>query len=601
MKSWRNKQRIVGVALALALLGSMVLGNASGLAMGSVELLANGNFESGFRNVPGCGMVGKSWGCFTNGGTVDYGFYDDQWAPVVKDGKSSQLIEMNTMQYAASEANRYAGIYQTVNLVKGASYTFKVSGGMRERNPDPKDDKFRYRVEWGYTPDGSTHWAAVTNWVELPWDKIDDRTSPTGLLSFSTTFQAPSNKATIFVRVWKKWGSPYKELDVNLDAISLVGKGPVVVKPPKDGVIVVPPTDGVVVIPPTDSGDGVVVVPPAGETCGGANLLANGNFEGGFNGGVGKGWASFTNGGAAAYGFYDEQWKPVVKDGKHGQLIEINTWGLAASDPDRFAGIYQKIGGLKKGATYEISLWGLMREEAAHPSEDPYRYRVQWGFAPASAGSVTNWTELSWNEISLRTAPGPMTQYTAKFVAPSDQIVVALRAWKKWGTVQRELDVNLDAIKIVPCGRWRRHSNPARASTLSNAATRWPCIAKKNGTTVAVLARMNGITNPNKIFVGQKIKVPCAIVVVDPQPPVVVVPPVEPPVVVVEPPKPPVVVVEPPQPPSDDQCVWVVVKGGDTLGKIAATNGSSVAVIVSRNGIKNANIIMVGQKLCIPK
>ena len=59
MKSWRNKQRIVGVALVLALLGTMVLGSASGLAMGSVELLKNGNFESGFRNVPGCGMVGN--------------------------------------------------------------------------------------------------------------------------------------------------------------------------------------------------------------------------------------------------------------------------------------------------------------------------------------------------------------------------------------------------------------------------------------------------------------------------------------------------------------------------------------------------------------
>ena len=35
MKSWRNKQRILGVALVLALLGTMVLGSASGLAMGS--------------------------------------------------------------------------------------------------------------------------------------------------------------------------------------------------------------------------------------------------------------------------------------------------------------------------------------------------------------------------------------------------------------------------------------------------------------------------------------------------------------------------------------------------------------------------------------
>ncbi len=622
MKSWRNKQHIVGVAVALALLGTMVLGSASGLAMGSVELLKNGNFESGFRNVPGCGMVGNSWGCFTNGGTVDYGFYDDQWAPVVKDGKSSQLIELNTMQYVASEANRYAGIYQTVSLVAGAPYTLQISGGMRERNPDPNGDKYRYRVEWGYTSDGSTDWTQVANWVELPWDKIDERTAPTGLETSSATFTAPSSKATIFVRVWKKWGSPYRELDVNLDAISLVGKGPVVIKPPtggvivvppKDGVIVVkPPTDGVIVVPPPDSGGGVVVVPPAGGSCSGANLLANGNFEGGFANGVGKSWASFTNGGAAAYGFYDEQWKPVIKDGTHGQLIEINTWGLAASDPDRFAGIYQKVSGLKQGATYELSLWGLMREEAAHPDEDPYRYRVEWGVAPSSAGTVTNWTELSWNEISLRTAPGPMTQYTAKFVAPSDQIVVALRAWKKWGTVQRELNVNLDAVQVVPCGG--SGSSTGTCIYVVKRGDSLGVIAKKNGTTVAVLARMNGIKNPNKIFVGQKIKVPCAVVVIDPQPPVVVVPPTDqPPVVVVPPPtdQPPVVVVPPtdqppvvvvpPTPPTGDQCVWVVVKGGDTLSKIAAANGTSVAIIVSKNEIKNPNIIMVGQKLCIPK
>jgi LysM repeat protein len=523
------------------------------------------------------------------------------------------LIELNTMQYAASEADRFAGIFQTVNLMQGATYTFRLSGGMRERNPDPNDDKYRYRVQWGYTSDGSTDWMQVTNWAELPWDKIDERTAPTGLESYSTTFQAPSSRATIFVRVWKKWGSPYKELDVNLDAISLVGKGAIVVKPPKDGVIVIkPPKDGVVIIPPSGGGDNVVVVPPVAATCGGANLLANGNFEGGFANGVGKSWASFTNGGAAAYGFYDEQWQPVVKDGKHGQLIEINTWGLAASDPDRFAGIYQTIGGLKKGATYQLSLWGLMREEVAHPDEDPYRYRVQWGFAPTSAGSVTNWAELSWNEISLRTEPGAMTQYTAKFVAPSDKIVIALRAWKKWGTVQRELNVNLDTISVVPCdGSSGDDGSSGTCIYVVKRGDTLGAIAKKNGTTVAVLTRMNGIKNPNRIYVGQKIMIPCKVVAIDPQPPVIVVPPVDPPpvvvvdpanppVVIVDPANPPVVIVDPNQPPAD-QCTWVIVKGGDTLGRIAATHGSSVAVIVSKNSIKNPNIIMVGQKLCVPK
>ncbi len=74
-------------------------------------------------------------------------------------------------------------------------------------------------------------------------------------------------------------------------------------------------------------------------------------------------------------------------------------------------------------------------------------------------------------------------------------------------------------------------------------------IAKQNGTTVAVLTRMNGITNPNKIYVGQKIKVPCAVAVVEPPSPVLVVPTLEPPVVIVDPAKPPVVIVDPAKPP----------------------------------------------------
>ena len=94
-----------------------------------------------------------------------------------------------------------------------------------------------------------------------------------------------------------------------------------------------------------------------------------------------------------------------------------------------------------------------------------------------------------------------------------------MRAWKKWGTVQRELNVNLDAITIVPCGSSGGGSTGTCVYVVKRGDT-LAVIAKKNGTTVAVLAKMNGIKNPNKIYVGQKIKVPCAVVVIDPQPPV---------------------------------------------------------------------------------
>ncbi len=566
MRILRNPRRLMALALALAILVSLTLGSATGLAVATMDVIQNGNFEGGFVMIPGCGMVGANWGCFTNGGNASYGFYDDQWAPVVADGLHSQLIEINTKQFAASESDRYAGIYQTVALTKGASYTLKMMGGLREHQPDPTEDPFRYRVQWGYTTNGSTDWTAVTNWVELPWDKIDDRIAPTGLLSYSTKFTAPSSKITLFIRAWKKWGNAYKELDVNIDSVSLTGQ--VVMQPlqPAAPVVVLP---GPIVehpVPPVKP-----LPPPPVLTCGGPSMLGNGDFESGFTNGVGKHWTSFTNGGAAAYGFYDEMWKPVVKDGLHGQLIEINTWGLAASDPDRTAGIYQVVGGLKAGALYEIAAWGMLREEAAHPTEDPFRYRVQWGYAAADAdpseADITNWAELPWDQIYVRTEPGAMASFTTRFTAPAGKTVIAFRAWKKWGDPQRELDVNLDAIKLVGC---TTGGQPPIGPCyyVVKAGDTLAAIAAKYGTTREQLAAANGIRNPNILILGQRLVVPCT--------------------------------PDGTKPPPGGACTWYVVQRGDTLTKIAARYGTSVQAVVQRNGLRNANLIYVGQRLCIP-
>lgn len=82
-------------------------------------------------------------------------------------------------------------------------------------------------------------------------------------------------------------------------------------------------------------------------------------------------------------------------------------------------------------------------------------------------------------------------------------------------------------------------------------------IAKKYGTTVANLQKLNSIKNPNKIYVGQKLKISGNV--------------------------------------STKQ--YYTVKSGDTLSEIAAKYKTSVNRLVSLNGIKNPNLIRVGQKL----
>jgi LysM repeat protein len=107
-------------------------------------------------------------------------------------------------------------------------------------------------------------------------------------------------------------------------------------------------------------------------------------------------------------------------------------------------------------------------------------------------------------------------------------------------------------------------------------------IAVRFNTTVATLAQLNGITNPNTIYAGQRLIIPVAgqdgSVGVPQQPP----------------PAPTAAPSAPAEPKS------YVVQPGDTLFKIAVRNHVTIAAIAQANGIRNTNLVYVGQRLIIP-
>ncbi len=499
-------RRGVSLVMVIAIIASMVTVAIwpAPTSASLTNVLYNGGFEQGFSSQPGCGMVGSGWQCFTNGGAANYGFYDDQWDRVVAEGKHSQLLELNTKGIMLGDADRYAGIYQTVPVVDWAEYTFSLKGIIRTTNLD--GDKWRYRVQVGWSFGPYPDWTKVTNWTDVGWDKYYLRTDPGAFSSFTTRLMAEADYVTMYVRVWKKWGVPEEELDVNFDAISLVGpspyyyddhykdpidpgfsvpvvdpgyadpgyanpgydKHPPVVDPgyghqPVDPGYAYPPVvDPGYSHPPVDPGYSYPPV-PAG-ACAGPNLVYNGDFERGFNavsvGKVGNSWGYFTNGGGANYGFYDDEWYRVRSDGAHSQLIEINTKNIYPVDNDRYAGIYQYITGLHPGVTYELTVHGLLRGEGNE--DDPYRFEAQWGFMPGYNGdwsTVNNWTAMNFGPISKRTDPAPLATYTAKFVAQSTDITLFIRGWKKWGVPQVEMDFNIDGVSLVSCGG---HGGPVK-------------------------------------------------------------------------------------------------------------------------------------------
>jgi LysM repeat protein len=88
-------------------------------------------------------------------------------------------------------------------------------------------------------------------------------------------------------------------------------------------------------------------------------------------------------------------------------------------------------------------------------------------------------------------------------------------------------------------------------------------IALRYGTTTQHLATLNGIPNPNRIYAGQRLTVPCAT-----------------------------------PPPAG---VWYTVRHGDTLSSIAWRYGVNVWDIVRANpNIANPNRIYAGQRIYIP-
>jgi hypothetical protein len=502
-------RRILISILSLTLIAAALAVPGVQLAEAPTERLINGDFESGFVSTA-AGRVGKGWQWFDNGGQATYGFYDETWAPVIYHGSHAQLIEINTYGRASSDLDRYAGIYQTVSVVPGQTYELSLHGMLRALEDDPDRSNFGYRVQYGVDYSGGNDWRAVNNWVELPWNTIDPRLSPGTMQSFSTDLTATTGRLTLFVRAWKKWGTTQRELDVDLDSISLKGAATAtataagislsvpshvvigqsytvpVTYNSTTGVIRLELLDGsrlvgtagyptaqlnvsvnfawvpqaagthilqVLAVTATGSSKQTTLTVTAGPA---AQFLVNGNFEAGFHdippGQVGNGWGWFDNGGPAKYVFYNDTWPPVVHDGKHAQLIEIETFGFPNTEPDRYAGIYQTVSGLTAGATYQLSMYGMLRVQAGDPDQEGFNYRVQWGYDPSGGTdwrAVTNWAELPWDTVYTRLEPGQMSGFTTTFAAPSDKITIFIRAWKKWATVGRELDVDLDSITLT--------------------------------------------------------------------------------------------------------------------------------------------------------
>ena len=196
---------------------------------------------------------------------------------------------------------------------------------------------------------------------------------------------------------------------------------------------------------------GIVALPRVFSANGTGERITNGTFEEGFAAdGVGLGWKRFDNGGPVSYGWYDETWSRAVFEGKHAQLIEINSTKWFPTTPDRYSGIYQTVS-VAPGAAYQLVINALMRTTEANMVTSGYGYRVQYGIDYSGGQdwqAVANWVDIGLNDEWPRTNPGQYFAYSGNVTATGTRMTIFIRGWKKWAQPNREFDLDIDAVSL---------------------------------------------------------------------------------------------------------------------------------------------------------
>lgn len=209
-------RRLLGIVAVVAAVGLLMALPVTGEG---TNLIVNGSFEQ-----DGGGGVGAGWTPFNNGGHSQYGYALDTREATLFDGSRSQLV---AIKGGGVEADRYAGIYQTVQVVPGADYHLTIHGVVCSTEGSPEASGYGYRVQWAIDYSGGSDWQALdpSAWHELDWYEwpLD---APGYLETFSTDIKATSGKLTLFIRGWKKWRTANSEGHFSFDGISLVGPAP---------------------------------------------------------------------------------------------------------------------------------------------------------------------------------------------------------------------------------------------------------------------------------------------------------------------------------------------------------------------------------------
>jgi hypothetical protein len=183
----------------------------------SGNVIRNGNFEDGFDPYG----VALEWTAFVTEGGAVYGWEDETNPAHVSNGKHAQLMRI----MGPNQPNQFMGMYQTVGVVPGETYTLALHGLIRSSLANNNHNPLAFRLQWAIDEQGGTDWQEVewNDWMDPGWNDVKlDAKNPT-MNAYMVQVTPQSETLTLFIRGWSKWAFFQSEVKYYVDDIFLQG------------------------------------------------------------------------------------------------------------------------------------------------------------------------------------------------------------------------------------------------------------------------------------------------------------------------------------------------------------------------------------------
>ena len=188
---------------------------------GKGDLLTNGSFEEGFDE----NGVGSGWTAYSNKGAV-YAWIDEIQPKHVSHGTHAQLMRV----MGPGEPDRFVGLYQTVEVIPGETYTLSLHGLIRSSTAMSDRTTYGHRIQWAIDDGSSKNWYEMNQdwaaWTDTGWNDVtlDAKVAPVNAFSDRVTFE--NQEVTLYVRGWTKWPILGSEARFYIDGIFFEGPIP---------------------------------------------------------------------------------------------------------------------------------------------------------------------------------------------------------------------------------------------------------------------------------------------------------------------------------------------------------------------------------------